>query len=237
MNVAGRGRHILPVWAEALAAGLLLAVATTVIYRVGAAQGAAYEMAAPWWLDTPLDRALPTVPAAVWIYLTWYPAIPLLALFDHTTLRRGYVAVTVAFLACSLGHVLLPVRIERTQLAAAGGLSVQVLAWLYAFDPPRNLFPSFHAAAAFLLAALWPPAGPRRWMVSLWVVMLCASCVLIKQHYVVDVVAGAAVGLGAAALAKHLFRGQDIDLSPAATARSAALAGTMAEARRMGPLP
>jgi membrane-associated phospholipid phosphatase len=194
----------LPLWAEVLAAAVVLGPAMTLIYRLAAARAVNRAIAPPWWLDTPLDRLVPTVPAAVWIYVSWYPAIALLALGGRVALRYGYVAFALAFLVCSLGHVLLPVQIVRPEIDAGGGVSATLLAWFYTFDPPYNLFPSFHAAGAGVVARARFRSTGWRAVARAWALALCASCVLIKQHYVIDVVVGLAVGLSAAALARQL---------------------------------
>ena len=191
----------LPLWAEVLGAGLVLAPGTTIIYRLAAARDLGAP--APPWLDTPLDQRLPVIPAAVWVYLSWYAAMVVLpTLGGRAGVRQGAVAVVIAFILCSIGHIWLPVSIHRPFIDPAAGLSAQVLAWFYTFDPPRNLFPSFHAAGAALLVALQPTRGSA-WAVTVWGIALCASCVLIKQHYLMDVIAGVGVGLAAAALAKR----------------------------------
>jgi len=191
----------LPLWAEVLGAGLVLAPGTTIIYRLAAARDVGAP--APPWLDTPLDQLLPVIPAAVWLYLSWYVAMVIVpTLGGRAGVRQGIVAVLIAFMVCSLGHIWLPVRIQRPFIDPGVGISSQVLAWFYNFDPPRNLFPSFHAAGAALLI---PLQRTRRlvWAVTAWAITLCASCVLIKQHYLIDVIAGVGVGLAAAALARR----------------------------------
>lgn len=191
----------LPLWGEVLAVGLVLAPGTTLIYRLAAARDLGAP--APPWLDTPLDQLLPVIPAAVWVYLSWYAAMVVLpTLGGRAGVRQGAVAVVIAFILCSIGHVWLPFSIERPFIDPAAGPSAQVLAWFYTFDPPRNLFPSFHAAGAALLVPLQPTRGSA-WAVTVWVIALCASCVLIKQHYLIDVIAGVGVGLVAAALARR----------------------------------
>ncbi len=148
----------------------------------------------PWWLATPLDRALPVVPAAVWVYVSWYPVAAVGLFAGRTTLRRMYCAYTLAFVACLMTYLVFPVTIERPALENAAGLSATILRALYAADLPGNLFPSFHAAVAAILWRLRPPSRLISAAASAWAVALCAACVLTRQHYVLDVVAGLVVG-------------------------------------------
>jgi membrane-associated phospholipid phosphatase len=66
---------------------------------------------------------------------------------------------------------------------------------LYHFDAPTSLFPSFHAACAIVLQqSLKSQTRLARAAVMAWAVALCCSCVLTKQHYMLDVAVGAVVG-------------------------------------------
>jgi membrane-associated phospholipid phosphatase len=75
--------------------------------------------------------------------------------------------------------------------------SERALLWLDRVDPPWNIFPSFHAA---LCAILWRPAfGGRvtRAIMPIWMSLICAACVLTKQHQILDVAAGLVAGFAA----------------------------------------
>ncbi len=100
----------------------------------------------------------------------------------------------VAFLVRIVSHLLFPVTIARPAVVDAVGVSGRMLTVLYAADRPINLFPSFHAAVAAILWRLRPASQGRSAAVSVWTVALCAACVLTKQHYGLDVLAGLAVG-------------------------------------------
>jgi membrane-associated phospholipid phosphatase len=128
------------------------------------------------------------------VYLSWYPATAAVLLADRLTFRRAYAAYLAAFVVCVAVYPLFPVTIARPALPADQNLSVSALAWVYAADRPVNLFPSFHAAVAAILWRLRPASRFASTAVSAWVVALCLACVLTKQHYVLDVVAGLAVG-------------------------------------------
>ena len=164
----------------------------------------------PIWLVTPLDSAIPLLPSWVWVYLSWYPATALVLLANRENFRRAYVAYTLTFAACVVGYVILPITIARPFVAAQTGISEAAVALLYAFDPPTNLFPSFHAAIATILALL--TRRPRlRLITTVWAVMLCIACLCTRQHYVLDVVGGIAAGALAIALTDHFMVGMHFD--------------------------
>lgn len=153
------------------------------------------SMTAPEWLTTPVDAWIPVVPAAVWIYMSWYPATGTLFFADDRNFRRGYLAYVVAFVLCVIGFVLFPVSMTRPPIRIEEGLSAAALRVLYAADPPVNIFPSFHAAVAAILYRLRPRRSLVTVGVAMWTLAVCIACVLTRQHYVLDVCAGFVVGL------------------------------------------
>jgi membrane-associated phospholipid phosphatase len=166
-----------------------------------AAFGRAHALPAPQWLSTPLDAAIPFVPAAVWAYVSWYPSAFLLFLAPRDEFRRLSLAVFVAFFVCSVAHLLWPVSIARPALDGLEGASASVLRALYALDPPVSLFPSFHAAIAPILLQLRPGSRALQLGLVVWMAAICVSCVLVKQHYALDVLFGLVVGVIAVRLA------------------------------------
>ena len=201
--------------AEKVLVSLGLALLLHPTFQGVAALASARSIPPPTWLVTPLDQ-LPVVPAAAWVYLSWYPATAAVLFTGRETFRRAYLAYVLAFAVCIASHLLFPVTIERPAVVEAARVSGRLLAALYAADRPINLFPSFHAAVA---AILWRLRSVSRFMsqvVSTWTLALCAACVLTKQHYALDVIAGLAVGGIAVAVVDRARRwfGQTAKLSP-----------------------
>jgi hypothetical protein len=154
----------------------------------------AHPIPPPHWLVTPLDAALPLMPAAAWAYMSWYPASLAILFAGRENFRRLCLAEFGAFVFCSIAHLLWPVSINRPVLEALTGPSSSVLKAIYALDRPVSLFPSFHAAVPPILLQLRPASRFLRFGLVVWMIAICLSCVLTKQHYVLDVVAGLVVG-------------------------------------------
>ncbi len=161
-----------------------------------AAIGNAHRIPPPGWLETPVDAVIPFVPAAIWAYVSWYPASLAILLAGPEKFRRLCLAEFAAFVLCSAVHLLWPISIERPPVGTLVGASASLLRTLYAVDRPVSLFPSFHAAVTPILLQLWPPSWGLRIGLVAWMAAICLSCVLTKQHYLLDVVAGLLVGLG-----------------------------------------
>lgn len=188
---------------------LLLSLVLSVLLGGGffavAGLDSARTIAPPPWLATALDARIPLVPSFVWLYLSWYPATALVLFANRDNFRRAYVAYAIAFLCCAAGYVLVPVAMARPVIPLDSGASASALAMLYAVDPPRNIFPSFHAAIAAVLWQLRPTVRVWSMMLSAWAIGIGCACVLTKQHFVLDVIAGAGVGIAAARVSAWWF--------------------------------
>ncbi len=107
--------------------------------------------------------------------------------------------------------LLWPAAYPRPHVDGAMGLSHTAVTILQAQDPPTNTFPSLHVANSILCAAALRRASHPAWRGSV-VLAACiaASVLLLKQHWIADVVAGALFGaFGAGVLARvHEGRAQ-----------------------------
>lgn len=180
-----------------VAAGLL--VLLPVLFGAVGSWALRHPTNPPGWLVTFFDTWVPLLPASVWVYASWYPVTALPVFLDRNRFRRMYRAYVGAFGICLLGYVLLPITITRPELAGFDGTSVAMLRLLYAIDPPVNLFPSFHAAVAMIVLRVVPTGRWSTLLLTSWTLALLSACVLTRQHYILDVVAGAGLGLGAVA--------------------------------------
>jgi membrane-associated phospholipid phosphatase len=87
------------------------------------------------------------------------------------------------------------------------------MAFLKGVDAAGNACPSLHVAtavySAFRLNWLLPTLGFRRsacWINALWCVAIAYSTVATRQHVVIDVIAGAALGAVFALLSRKQLR-------------------------------
>ena len=74
-------------------------------------------------------------------------------------------------------------------------LSERFLAFVHRFDAPNNCFPSMHVSVATLTA--FHAAASLGNAAFAFPVLIAASCAFTKQHYLLDLPAGAALGWGA----------------------------------------
>ena len=152
-------------------------------------------------LEEGLAAHLAFVPAVAPVYLGVHPlsVLPFARATSDAGLRRvalGYaviVAVSVVIWAA------VPVSFPRALAATGDGFGAWLLTSIRGSDPPVNCLPSTHCAmaahAAFRLRGDGRALGG--WS-ALTALLIAGSTVLLRQHYVIDVVAGVALGLGVA---------------------------------------
>jgi hypothetical protein len=145
----------------------------------------------------PLDEWIPYRPRWAWVYsFLYYPAI--LYLNWTVSSPRHFNHLAMSFFVLLLGQmaffVFVPVETPPRwrQLNRGRSRSEKFLLFVRRFDAPSNCFPSMHVSVAMLTALHAQAAlGPA---VFLFPVLIAASCVFTKQHSVVDLPAGAALG-------------------------------------------
>jgi membrane-associated phospholipid phosphatase len=157
------------------------------------------HVARPPFVDvaTPLDDALPFVPAFMVGYGLVY-VVPLSILWLETTeegIRRMTRAILLGYLVAAPFFIAMPVQDADPPLRADGAVE-GLLALNRVADTTKNAFPSMHVGLATLLSLI----GFRRsraWGLALAsaAVVISVSTLLVKQHFVVDIPAGALVGV------------------------------------------
>jgi len=106
----------------------------------------------------------------------------------------------IAFVFFILCHV----NEARQPLEGVPTVLQPVYRLLYAVDPASNGFPSLHAADTALLLPGWAEKKGAVWYFA-WCVLIALSGILTKQHTVIQVLAGVALGFVAKTLARRLL--------------------------------
>jgi membrane-associated phospholipid phosphatase len=147
-----------------------------------------------------LDSLIPLRPAWVWIYSgIYYPAIITVVLSVRDLRQFNYMAFS--YLVLLAFHVVVflifPVEVpqqwreSRSNLSSSG----KFLALVQRFDGRSNCFPSMHVSVATLTALNGAKNIPGAFIPSaIFVALIAMSCVLTKQHYLVDLPAGLLCG-------------------------------------------
>ncbi len=150
-------------------------------------------------LSLRLDDAIPFVPAFIVIYVLayvqWVVGYVIISRDSEERCYRVLSGEFISKLVCLLFFLLLPTAMERPEVTGTDLFS-RLTALIYSLDTPDNLFPSIHCLESWLcfrgmLGA--KNAGRGYKLFSLvFTLLVFASTVLVKQHVVVDIIAGVA---------------------------------------------
>lgn len=147
-----------------------------------------------------LDSAIPFQPGPwAWVYLSQFVAASVVPwLIDTREILRRYVAgFAVMSLVSFALFVVCPVASPRIgdATAAAGAMRL-----VLTFDGTLNAFPSLHAGFLVYLALLTRRifrGGLSPWVSAggvVWGIAILYSTIATRQHYTIDLIAGAAIG-------------------------------------------
>ncbi len=180
-----------------LRALLLLVTALLLTYYIPRLLDTGWDYFKPgFWLD----ERLPFVPEFVLIYfgsyVYWVVGFIVVGKQGEQPLYELLTAVMLSFGVCLLCFIFLPATIERPQITGDGFWN-WMTSLLYSIDTPNCLFPSMHCLNSWViyLAVRGKQTYPRWLKITFCVLSLLifASTVLVKQHFVADVVAGVLV--------------------------------------------
>jgi hypothetical protein len=163
---------------------------------------------------TSLDRAIPIVPifaipyVSVWFsWIVVYAAVIYVRGFDPGPFRRFNVAVYLSMTASAIIWVLWPTSAAPLYAASPIG-DGPLMSWVTGLRgnlETFNQFPSYHVCNPWITTCF---AGLhfKRGVKALWVltVLVALSTVFVKAHYILDPIAGAALGAVMGSLLRRL---------------------------------
>ena len=142
-----------------------------------------------------LDRAWPLVPSWSIVYGGLYLfliVLPVLTVREPEQVRRTVRTYLTVWLTAYVFFVIYPTVAPRPDVVPGDGFGAWGLRMLYGADPPHNCFPSLHVAHSFVSALTCYRLHRRLGIVALlFAALVAASTLFAKQHYLLDVLAGA----------------------------------------------
>jgi membrane-associated phospholipid phosphatase len=151
-----------------------------------------------------LDDLIPFQPGWVWIYSgLYYPIIILLVFTIPSFAKFNYTAFSfITLLIMQLVvFFLFPVKIPKhwRNYDQKKSLSTRFLAFVHSYDGLPNSIPSMHVSVSTLTALhlyqnLMPEYGYVAQLAFLFPLLISASALFTKQHYVVDIIPGVLFG-------------------------------------------
>ena len=198
-------KKILPKYAILPLAALLIMAAITYygtrLITVGMVH---YDIALP------LDDWIPYRPEWIVVYVLtyvyWILCFYAILRDSKRLCYRLYSAEILGKVVCALCFLLLPCTLTRA--TPGDGFFDSIVRWIYAADRPDNLLPSIHVFNSWLCARGVLKCGrvplPAKVAAAIFAPLICASTVLVKQHVVLDVVAGVVLAEACLWIAKRL---------------------------------
>lgn len=158
-------------------------------------------------LALPLDSRIPFVGVFVVPYLSYflYLLVAVVVLWrrqKEPALARFLLAAVLVLAAAYVTYAYFQTVVERPDVAGADLFS-RMVRYVYHFDQPYNVFPSLHAALSTLAVLCLYRRTPGAWFLAAWGLLIAISTVFVKQHYVLDVLAGAALAVAAFSASRH----------------------------------
>ncbi len=156
-----------------------------------------------WVSYVPLDDRIPFVPAFVIPYVLWYPylfGVGFYVMVKDVPAFKRYLYFMISALSISLLICLIfPNGQElRPDLTGRSGPFTWAIRFIYDHDTNTNSIPSMHVVGAMgATFAVFDSERLRRWRIpaAALSVLVCAATVLIKQHSILDTLAGLAVSI------------------------------------------
>lgn len=151
-------------------------------------------------LSTKFDKSLPFVKEWIYIYLICFAfwAVNYI-MISRTEREHWYKFATGDYLSrliCGVFFILLPTTNVRPEITR-NGLSSILMRFVYTADPASNLFPSIHCLVSWMcfIGIRKQKHIPVWYKVfsAVFAVLVFASTQFTKQHYIIDVFAGAAI--------------------------------------------
>ena len=148
-------------------------------------------------LSLEFDHRIPVVSWFIYIYFLCYLFwIFNILLSGKISKEHFYKVITTSFISitiCGIIFIIFPTTIQRPEIKTVG-ISTFLLNYLYHIDHPVNLFPSIHCLSSWLAYI----AIRNQKEISIWyrlfsfafAVLVFISTQVLKQHYIIDVLAG-----------------------------------------------
>lgn len=157
--------------------------------------GSFFDPADAYELNTVADESIPFVPIFIYPYLALYSVflLPFFLVRDRQFFRVIAWSYITVMIFCYLLFWSFPVMMRRPEIQVVD-FTHWVIDTVYRSDVPANCFPSMHAAMSMMSALSIYHVDRRRGAIVLLVTMMIgASAILVKQHYIADILAGYAI--------------------------------------------
>jgi membrane-associated phospholipid phosphatase len=150
--------------------------------------------------EVALDRVVPMEPAWSLVYLSLFLAalLPVFVVHQQELVRRTILAFLAIWLVSYACFIAYPTAAPRHDKVIVDSFFAWTLQAIYSSDIRYNCLPSLHVAQCFLAALICYRVHRGVGAVAgVWAFLVGLSTLYTKQHYILDVIAGAILASGA----------------------------------------
>ena len=162
--------------------------------------------ASGWATQLPIDHFITFCEWFLIPYSLWYPLLILLGVYlfgkDRPAFKRYMFFLAATFFISEIIWIIVPnVQHLRPARMPRDNALTAIISILYTVDTNTNVFPSVHVVGSLgAILAVWDSILKKHhpavcWFVTGLSILICLSTVFIKQHSVLDVVAGGILSL------------------------------------------
>jgi membrane-associated phospholipid phosphatase len=140
---------------------------------------------------TELDKAIPFLPFMIPIYVSYlvYAFIVVARSRNDQQVTEIFYITHIQLFICLCFFILYPVTYPREGFYYANSITNLFNQFWIWFDAPNNCFPSVHTANC-CLAIHYSQDKSKRWLYTMWGILIIVGTLTCKQHYLIDVLAG-----------------------------------------------
>lgn len=169
-------------------------------------------------MTLPIDEKIPAVPIFSYIYVIsyayWALNYILICRNSKPMCRRFVTAEVMGKAVCFIMFMLVPCTFARPDADTISGPGAWLLKIVYAMDEPTRLIPSIHCYASYMCVRplfskpfkSFPPA--YKLFSVVFTCLICLSTLYTRQHVIVDVFAGIALGEIVWIITHFMFKSQ-----------------------------
>lgn len=146
----------------------------------------------------PFEQSIPFVPVFIFGYGLAFILIIMLFfsienMEEMNKITKGFMVITII---CFGIFLLFPSKmLHRPDIQASGDFILEFVSFYFWVDKPHNLFPSMHLSmSVFPAIHLLKKDGFQGWIAVFMAFLVAFSVLLVKQHYVLDVISGTLIG-------------------------------------------
>lgn len=157
-----------------------------------------------------VDRQIPFIPGFVWPYVLCYvfPFLPLFVIKDWHRFNRALLSIILANLSAFIVYLSIPISFPRPELGQS--LSERLLSFIYGVDfhPGANKLPSLNVTFTWIIYLVCYKQRLGRLgesIILFFAVLISLSALFVKQHIILDVLAGVFWAFGSWKLAGFLY--------------------------------